>query len=229
MAVTAVAGAVCLAVAILAARTVRAEQTRPPTADELTAAAQLAVAQRWRTWPEGQIFPAKLRYTASQLASEKAARAGLAPGHACGAGLAGAMAAAARRAGCLAVLRATYLDPLQGVVYTVGVVAFGSPARAAAFARVAGRQSLPAGLRAFALAGTGAARFTEAARQRQAVRQAGPYVVATVAGYADGRRADGTASRQAPVFAPAGQLAAHVLQPLTALPAVRCGSQGWSC
>lgn len=229
MTIAAVAGAACLVVAIVTAAAAWARQTRPPTAPELTAAARATVAQRWRAWPMGRIFPASLGYTTALLTQESAQRVGLAPGHACPAGLTGAVATAARDGGCLAVLRATYLDPLQGVVYTTGVVAFASPARAAAFARAVGQHRLPAGLRAFPLKGTGASRFTDTARQAEAGRQAGPYVVLTVAGYADGRPAGGKSSRQRSVFAPAGRLAIEVLQPLAALPVVRCGRAGWAC
>lgn len=228
MVLAAVAGAACLAVAAVAGLTAWAAQTRPPTAAELSAAARAAVARRWRAWPEGRIFPATLGYRTSLLTKERAARVGIAPGHVCAAGLTGTAAALARRDGCVAVLRATYLDSLQGVVYTTGVVAFRSPAAAGAFARAAAHDRLPAGLRAFPLPGTGTSRFADGARQAQASRQAGPYVVLTVAGYADGRPR-GAGNRRSSVFAPARQLAAEVLQPLTVRPVVRCGSPGWSC
>lgn len=228
LAVTAVAGVACLVAAVVAGRAARAAQTRPPTAAELAAAVRTATAGRWRAWPEGRIFPAALGYTTSLLTQERATRAGIAPGGGCAAGLTGAAVTAARRDGCLAVLRATYLDQLQGVVYTAGVVAFSSPARAAAFERAAAHDRLPAGLRAFPLPGTGTARFTDAARQAETSRQAGPYVVFTVAGYADGRPARAGDSR-ASVFAPGRQLAAEVAGPLTVRPVVRCGTPEWTC
>ena len=77
--------------------------------------------------------------------------------------------------------------------------------------------------------GTGSALFTDPAREKAAARQAGPYVVLTVAGYADGRPQDAVGQHRASVFAPAGQLAAELLRPLAALPPVRCGKPGWAC
>ncbi|MGE5135080.1 MAG: hypothetical protein ACM32E_19495 [Gemmatimonadota bacterium] len=229
MTVIAAAGLLCLAAAVAGGLAARAELTRPPTRAELAAAARAAVAQRWQAWPAGRIFPAGLGYTTALLTSERAGRVGIDPAHGCAAALTGALVAAARQDGCLAALRATYADPLQGIVYTTGVLAFPSQARASAFARTAAAGRLPAGLRAFALPGTGSALFTDAARQAAAARHAGPYVVLTVAGYADGRPKNAVGQHRAPVFAPAGQLAADLLRPLAAAPAVRCGQPGWAC
>lgn len=226
--ITAVAGSVCLAVTIIVWSAARAELTRPPTAAELAAAARAAVAARWQVWQAGRIFPQALTYTTDLLTQEKAEREGIAPGHGCPAALAGPTAVAARHDGCLAALRATYAGQLQGIVYTVGVLAFPGHSRAVAFARAASRDPLPAGLRAFPLAGTASALFTDAARQAAAVRQEGPYVVLTVAGYADGRPA-GVGERRPSVFAPSGQLAEDLLRPLAALPVVHCGAPGWAC
>jgi hypothetical protein len=229
MAIIAAAGLVCLVAAIAAGLAAWAEATRPPTRAELAAAARAAVAERWRSWPAGRIFPPSLSYTTDLLTGEQASRVGIDPTDGCIPALTGPLVATARRDGCLAALRATYMDPLQGIVYTSGVLAFPSPARAGAFAAAAGRDPLPAGLRAYALAGTGSALFTDAAREAEVARQAGPYVVLTVAGYADGRPQAAAGQRRAPVFAPAGQLATDLLQPLTAQPMVRCGTPGWAC
>lgn len=228
MTITALGGVACLVTAIVTGTVARAELTRPPTRAELSAAARAAVAARWRDWPAGRIFPSSLGYTTSLLTQERADRAGIAPGHGCPAALAGAVAGLARHDGCLALLRASYTDQLDGIVYTTGVLAFPSPARAAAFAHSAQADPLPAGLRAFPLAGTGSARFTDAARETAVTRQAGPYVVLAVAGYADGRPA-GIGEPRASVFAPAGQLAADLLRPLAAQPVVHCGTREWSC
>ena len=109
------------------------------------------------------------------------------------------------------------------------MLAFPTPRRAAAFASAAGHRALPAGLRAFGPAGTAAARFTDAARQAWAVRQAGPYVLVTVAGYTDGRAAAATGERRPSVFAPAGQLAQDILTPLARPARVDCASRAWAC
>jgi hypothetical protein len=228
-AVLALAAAACLVLAIAGGLTARAEQTRPPTAAERAAAARAAVAGRWRAWPAGQIFPARLRYTTSLHTREQARRAGISPAHGCPAALAGAALAAARLQGCQAALRATYLDELQGVVYTAGVLAFPDPRRAAAFDKAVARDKLPAGLRVYRLPGTGAGLFTEAARQTATAKQAGPYVVLIVAGYADGRSAAATEQHRAAVFEPATQLNREILRPLTTMPTVDCASPEWSC
>ena len=67
------------------------------------------------------------------------------------------------------------------------------------------------------------------ARQAWAVRQAGPYVLVTVAGYTDGRSAAATGERRLSVFAPAGQLAQDILTPLARPAKVDCASRAWAC
>lgn len=223
------AGAACLVAALLAGRAARAEQTRPPTRAELAAAAAAAVAGRWQTWPAGRIFPATLSYVSGLLNRESARRVGISAADGCSAALAGPIAAVARGDGCHAGLRATYLDQLGGVVYTTGVLAFPSARRAAAFASAADHGALPGGLRAYGPAGTAAARFTDAARQASVVRQAGPYVLVTVAGYTDGRPAAATGERRPSVFAPASQLAGDILAPLSQPVKVDCASRAWAC
>lgn len=124
----------CLVAAVLAGTHSRA-QHRPPTAAERSAAAALAVAQRWRTWPAGRIFPARLGYATQVGTRETARRAGIAAGSACAAAMDAALARQAALDGCRAALRATYADELQGVVYTTGILVFARPSRAAAFMR----------------------------------------------------------------------------------------------
>jgi len=129
-----------LAVAVIAAGQARAELDRGPTAAERSAAAATALALRWRTWPAGRIFPARLPYGPP---GQTALRVGISPLTGCAAGLDPVAGAAAARRGCQAVLRATYTDPLQGIVWTVGVVAFRGPGDAAAFVRaLAGSEPL---------------------------------------------------------------------------------------
>jgi hypothetical protein len=229
MVATALAAAACLVAVVLAGWAARAEQTRPPTPAERAAAVAAAVAGRWQTWTAGRIFPATLGYVSSLRTQENARRVGISPADGCPAALTGPLVAAARADGCHAALRATYLDQLGGVVYTTGVLAFPTPRRAAAFASAAVHRALPAGLRAYGPAGTAAARFTDSARQASAVRQAGPYVLVTVAGYTDGRPAAATGERRPSVFAPAGQLARDILTPLSRPVAVDCASRAWAC
>jgi len=230
VALVALAGLGCLAVAVLAGRAALAEQTRRPTAAERTAAAATAVAGRWRSWPAGHIFPARLGYVTTLGNAETAHRIGIAPGYRCAAALDAALARRAHRASCQAGLRATYADQLQGVIYTVGVLAFKTPAQARAFAR-----GLPVGppptaaLRALGLPGTVSARFTDAARQAATTHWDGPYVVLTVAGYADGRLARATGQYDAPVFDAASQLATEIMTPLGRPAVVNCASRQWAC
>lgn len=227
--VGAAAAAVCyLVVAIVAGAQAHARLTRPPTQAELSAAAALAVADRWRTWPAGRIFPAQLGYGTSLLTQETASRMGIAPATPCRAGLDAALGRLAVRYGCRAAVRATYVDQLQGVVFTVGVLAFGSARGAAAFAR--GVPGGGTGLRAQAFPGTASAAFSDAARQASTKTQHGPYVVMTASGYADGRAATVTGESNSSVFAPAAQLAGDVIAPLSKPAQVNCGDHAeWSC
>jgi hypothetical protein len=132
-----------LAVAVIAAGQARAELDRGPTAAERSAAAAQAMALRWRTWPAGRIFPARLPYGPPGLQGQTALRLGISALTGCAAGLDPVAGAAAAPRGCQAVLRASYTDRLQGIVWTVGVVAFRGPGDAAGFVRaLAGSQPL---------------------------------------------------------------------------------------
>ncbi len=97
---------------------------------------------------------------------ETAHRVGISPDYQCAAALDAALARPAHQDGCRAGIRASYVDELDGVVYTTGVLAFPDRARAAAFTRRLPSARPPAAaLRALALPGTASARFTDAARQ----------------------------------------------------------------
>jgi hypothetical protein len=220
----------CLAVAALAGRAAVAGQTRPPTPAERAAAAAAAVAARWRSWPAGRIFPAALGYTTTLRGRETARRVGISPDYRCAAALDAALAGPAREEGCRAGIRASYVDGLNGVVYTTGVLAFPGRAQAAAFTRRLPSSRPPATtLRALAFPGTASARFTATARQTATVRQDGPYVLLTVAGYADGRPAAATGEYDAVAFSAAGQLAREILAPLNRAAVVNCARRQWSC
>jgi hypothetical protein len=222
----------CLVAAVLAGYAAIAQQTRPPTPAERAAAAATAVTRRWRTWPAGRIFPATLGYTTeSPLGNGTARRVGISAQDQCTAALDPALAGPARRDGCRAGLRASYVDELQGVVYTTGVLAFPTPAEARAFDRgLPSAQPPVTALRALAFPGTAAARFADDARQTATARQDGPYVLLTVAGYADGRSAAATGQYSSKPFAAAGQLAHAILVPLTRPAVVNCAAtRQWSC
>jgi len=203
---------------------------RPPTPAERAAAAATAVADRWRTLPAGQIFPATLSYSTSLLTTESAGLVGIGSQTACADAVDPTFAALATRDQCRAGLRATYLDQLQGILYTIGVLAFPTARRAAAFA--AGLSADHSGvfaLSALAVPGTASSLFSPQARQAATSRQAGPFVILTVAGYADGQPAGSGQQARADIFAPAAQLAAAVERPLTVPVHVNCSSPQWVC
>ncbi|WP_307832735.1 hypothetical protein [Planomonospora sp. ID91781] len=220
----------CAAVAGVAASAAGAELTRGPSAVELDRAAAAEVARRWRVWPAGKVFPETVRYSAEQGGTERARRVGISPETDCGRAVDAALRKALTRAGCRAILRATYLDALQGVVLTVGVAAFpGEGPAASAMAKLprGGRPS--PGLRALAFSGTVADRFTQAGRQASTVRAGGPYLVMVTAGRVDGRPAK-TAGRQRPtMFAFTGDIADRILANLSTPARPDCSAPEWRC
>jgi hypothetical protein len=223
----AVAAFVGLAMVAVAAVQVVRELTRNPTEAEVDKAVIAEVARRWQAWPAGKIFPATLPYTLDVGGEEKAKRVGIDPGgSACDSAVEPKAAGTLRGLGCRGALRATYLDQLQGLAITVGVVAFPDE-RSAALARA----KLPkaAGLRTLALPSSPAVRFTDAARQTSVSRQGGPYIVLATIGYADGRPASKAKQKQTDLYTVAPQLAEAVLTPLVARSRVDCGRRTWSC
>jgi hypothetical protein len=228
--VLAIMAVACLAIAIVAGAVAHTDLVRSPTAAQRAAAAAEAVADRWRSWPAGRIFPATLSYSTSLLTAETASRVAIAADATCPAAVESRVVSLALREQCSAGLRATYVDQLQGVLYTVGVLAFPDARRAAAFAanlHAAAADSIP--LRALALPGTASALFSPAAAQAGTVRQSGPFVVLTAAGYADGEPAGHGQEPRPSVFAPAGQLAGEIIASLVRPVTVSCTSPEWTC
>jgi hypothetical protein len=153
--------------------------------------------KRWRTWPAARIFPDSIRYSVPGLALDganlplTAHRIGIARQASCHAATDQAVARVLARYGCLAVLRATYDDATQSLAVTVGVVVLPGPAPASAsLYALSGQHGNPPrpGVRAVSFRRTPVARFGNRQRQLSAVRRAGPYLVFTTVGYADGRR-----------------------------------------
>jgi len=226
-ATAAVAG---LALAVAAAGRVQSEHSRKPTPAELAAAAAAGVVQRWERVPAGRLFPATIRYRTDLQTGETASRVGIDTGDTCADAVDGTLTGLAKRDGCVAGLRADYADQLRGAVYTVGILAFGSHAKASAFYATMPLSAYPAtGLRALAIGGTPSALFANGARQASAAQLAGPYVVLAVAGYADGRPANRADERRDTVFDPASQLVSAVAVPLAKPVTVRCGTAEWAC
>ncbi|HEX6468314.1 MAG TPA: hypothetical protein VF069_04410 [Streptosporangiaceae bacterium] len=203
------------------------ELTRSPTVAERNAAATREVAGRWQAWPVGKVFPPALPYTLDVGGTERARRVGIDPGAGCAAAVDPAIAATLRGHGCRGALRATYLDQMQGLAITVGVVAFPDE-RSALSAKV--RLPRTPGLRPLALPGSVVARFTDAARQTSVARQGGPYIVFAAIGYADGRPVAKIKQEQTDLYTIAPQLAEAVLAPLAQRSAVDCARKAvWSC
>jgi hypothetical protein len=219
-----------LVVAVAAGTAAHTLAARKPTAAQRAAAAATAVANRWRTWPAGRIFPAKLSYTTSLLTTEKATRVGISPGSRCAAAIDASAARLAASDHCQGGLRATYLDQLEGIVYTVGVLAFPSQHLAAEFALALHRSAAASpALRPFAMPGTASELFRGKARQAGSTTNDGPFVVLTVAGYADGEPAGRGQQKRPSDFAPAAQLAVTIAKPLAQPVTVDCASPAWSC
>jgi hypothetical protein len=209
---------------------------RDPTNAELKRAALAEVAGRWRTWEASRIFPERLSYDTARGRSEFASRVGIVPSTSCEAAVDPEIAAILQAQGCRAVLRATYTDPIQGIVITVGVVAFPD-----AFAADRAGRKIPVGpgdrshglrpaLRPAAFPGTAAARFTDAARQDRTAARGGPYVVLTTSGQSDGRPAAAiTKERPGVPFVAAGQLGLEIARTLSAQAMPDCSSREWRC
>ncbi|RJL33648.1 hypothetical protein D5H75_12015 [Bailinhaonella thermotolerans] len=220
--------ALCLAGAVFGGLRAGAELRRGPTDEELRRAAVAEIAGRWARWPANKIFPSGLAYSPEQGGEETAQRVGVSPETSCDAGLDARLLAKLR--GCRGVLRATYVDALQGLAITVGVVAF--PDERAA---LAAREALPEhvkptpGLRALGFPRTITARFRDSARQAATVRQAGPYLVLTTAGALDGRPASAVRQQRPAVFGPASEMSEEVLRVLTEPATPRCGAKEWTC
>ena len=217
------------AFAIVAAIELIGALTRPPNQAERDGAAIREVARRWQAWPAGKIFPETLPYSMDIGGRERARRVGIDPnGSACAAAVESDLVGTLRGYGCRGALRATYLDQLQGLAITVGVVAFPNE-RSAALAKA----KLPRtpGVRTLALPGSVVAHFTDAARQTSVAKQGGPYVVLAAIGYADGRpAAPAKQEQQTDLYTIAPQLADAVLTPLAARPKVDCAQKAvWSC
>jgi hypothetical protein len=228
-----VASALALACAVaagVAASAAGTELTRGPSAAEIARAAEQEVAGRWRGWPAGRVFPDTLTYAAEQGGEELARRVGISPKTSCTQALDADLAVPLRAAGCLAVLRATYIDALQGVVVTVGVVALPDERRAAQAKAAFPQSGRPVpGLRPLAFKGTVSDRFTSAGRQAASVRQSGPYVVLTTAGQVDGRSARAVGEQRPTIFSFAADLGEGVLASLSTPRLPDCTAKEWRC
>ena len=191
-------------------------------------------AGRWRIRSAGQIFPATVSYqlpgyslSSGSGLNLTARRIGIARQAACKAATDPPAARLLDQRGCQAVLRATYVDSTGSLVVTVGVAVLPSPAAAGAVAATLPHNGRPgAGVRAVAFARTLAASFGDRQRQLSWAVNDGPYLIMSVAGYADGRpqvplSTDSYAAQE--MTSAADGVAEAVAMPLGALPAApRC-------
>ncbi len=201
------------------------------------------MARRWRTTPAGKLFPAEVAYRLPGTALNSASgieliatRLGIARQQGCAATTDRAAARILGRLGCTAMLRATYADPTDSMVVTVGVAVLPDKAAASAAAGdlsaagsvaagtspAAGSQLRP-GIRPAAFPGTLAAGFGSAQRQLSWDTSDGPYLIMAAAGYADRRprvlmSSDAYADQEMRSFADG--VASAVGVPLGVLPAV---------
>ncbi|MEV0623602.1 hypothetical protein AB0I81_60515 [Nonomuraea sp. NPDC050404] len=136
------------------------------------------VSERWHAWPVVQVFPGAVPGLSPSGARVTYVLAGVAPEAPCTA----AFQPAAVRPGCRTALRATYTDSTQTYVVTVGIAVLDGRG---ADSQDSGR---PATVRPAAFPGGPAGRFGD--RQYVTgviVGSRERYVVATAAGYSDGR------------------------------------------
>ncbi len=208
--------------------------TRDPTNAELQTAARAEVARRWEAWPAERIFPDRIAYEVRRGRTEYANRAGIAPESDCAASVDPSVAAVLTRGGCRAVLRATYVDQIQGVAVTVGVAAFADATTADRVLRQTptDQDGTPVrnSVRAVAFPGTAAARFTDPVRQDSTADRGGPYLVLTSSGETDGRPAAAVAERRPNFpFAVAPQLARQIARTLGVQAMPDCSRPEWKC
>jgi hypothetical protein len=222
-----------VAVGITATVRVYGEFHRKPTPWELYRASSQEVRDRWRTWPAEKIFPDSVPYTSEQGGAEHAQRVGIAPETACTSGIDPAPGAVLLRNGCRALLRATYVDQLQGVVFTVGIAALIEPRAATAVQRelLPGDPTEPgAFLHALAFPRTVTARFDDHARQYVSVGVSGPYVVFTVAGQTDGRPAGAVKKKHTGAFLLAPEAGDNIADVLARPAQPDCSqTRQWKC
>jgi hypothetical protein len=152
-------------------------------------------AGRWRTTPAGKIFPASVTYqlpagalNAGSPLSLTAHLVGIARQASCEAASDPAAAAVLSAGRCAAVLRATYADQTNSMLVTVGVAVMPAATTArSAVGQLSARPQPRPGVRAVAFGDTLAQAFGDQERQLSWATSAGPYLIMSTVGYADGR------------------------------------------
>ncbi|MBB6546245.1 hypothetical protein [Nonomuraea rubra] len=161
-------------------------RSRPLTADEQDQYKQEEIARRWQAWPATGVFPEEVKYLGLDRAQQYARRVGIAPESDCGKAADAAVAGVLQSHGCVTMLRATYMDQTASFVFTVGVAVLKDEA-----SRISAGEELTqddrVGVLPVAFPGTVSERFGPDQRQRTGWVGAGPYLVFSTGGYADGR------------------------------------------
>ncbi len=164
----------------------RETRSRPLTPEEQHRYKQEEIARRWQAWPATGVFPEEVKYLGLDRVQQYARRVGIAPEATCRSAVDASIAAILDGHGCRTMLRATYVDQTSTFVMTVGVAVLEDEE-----ARVSAGEELTqddrVGVLPVAFPGTVAARFQTEQRQRTGWVGAGPYLVFSTAGYADGR------------------------------------------
>ena len=152
------------------------------------------IGKRWRTWPAGRIFPAVIPYqvpatalVSGSPAQLSATRIGIAPAASCPSVTGPKAQPVLARQHCTTVLRATYRDSTGAFAITVGIAVLPSPAQAGHALHALNVRAASAGVRAAPFGHTLAASFSDAARQLSDISAAGPYLIMSTVGYANGR------------------------------------------
>lgn len=161
-------------------------RARPLTPGEQHRYQQEEIARRWQAWPASGVFPEEVKYAGLDRAQQYARRIGIAPQADCRDAVDTSVAGILEEHGCVTMLRATYVDQTSTFVVTVGVAVLEDEE-----ARVAASDALTqddrVGVLPVAFPGTVTERFGNDQRQRTGWVGAGPYLVFSTAGYADGR------------------------------------------
>ncbi|MEV5897062.1 hypothetical protein [Nonomuraea fuscirosea] len=161
-------------------------RSRPLTPAEQNQYKQEEIARRWQAWPASGVFPEEVRYLGLDRAQQYARRVGIAPETECAKGVDASVAGVLQNHGCRTMLRATYIDQTASFVITVGVAVLKDEA-----SRISAAEELTqddrVGVLPVAFPGTVSERFGPDQRQRTGWVGAGPYLVFSTAGYADGR------------------------------------------
>lgn len=161
-------------------------RSRPLTPAEQNQYKQEEIARRWQAWPATGVFPEEVKYLGLDRAQQYARRVGIAPETECGKGVDASVAGVLDSHGCVTLLRATYVDQTSTFVITVGVAVLKDEESRVSAGEQLGQDDR-VGVLPVAFPGTVTERFGAEQRQRTGWVGAGPYIVFSTAGYADGR------------------------------------------